>query len=43
VLERYRRRLRGIIKSAPSWMGEEILRASERIGEKLTAFWMRLF
>jgi hypothetical protein len=40
LLEAYRRRLRIIIEAAPSWMGEEILSASEGIGEKRAAVWM---
>lgn len=40
LLEAYRHRLREIIKAAPSWMGEEILSASEGIGEKRAAIWL---
>jgi hypothetical protein len=29
----YKRRLRAIVASAPAWVGEEILSASERIGD----------
>jgi len=30
----YKRRLRAIVKVAPAWVTEEILSASERIGDK---------
>jgi hypothetical protein len=36
----YRRRLRGIIGSAPSWVGEKILSAAEGIGDDSPAVWM---
>jgi hypothetical protein len=39
LLQAYRRRLRAIIVAAPSWMGEQILSASEGVGEK-EAVWM---
>jgi hypothetical protein len=34
-----KRRLRGIVKLAPAWITEEILSASERIGDDRTALW----
>ena len=40
LLQAYRRRLRRIIEAAPSWMGEEILSASQEIGEQRAAVWM---
>jgi hypothetical protein len=40
LLQAYRRRLRGIVAAAPEWVGEEILSASERIGEDRAAVWM---
>jgi hypothetical protein len=36
----YKRRLRGIVEAAPSWVTEEILSASERIGDRRAALWM---
>jgi len=36
----YRRRLRGLVEAAPSWVSEEILSASERIGDHRAAVWM---
>jgi hypothetical protein len=39
LLQAYRRRLRGIIEAAPSWMGEEILSASEGIDDP-AAIWL---
>ena len=36
----YKRRLRGIVEAAPTWVGEEILSASERIGDQRAALWM---
>ena len=36
----YKRRLRAIIAAAPAWVGEEILSASERIGDDRAAVWM---
>lgn len=35
LLRVYKRRLRGIVAVAPSWMSEEILSASQRIGKAL--------
>ena len=40
LLAAYRRRLRGIIGIAPTWMGERILGASERIDDRRMALWM---
>jgi hypothetical protein len=37
LLYAYRRRLRGIIELAPSWVAEEILSASQRIGDDRAA------
>ena len=36
----YKYRLRGLIKAAPAWVAEQILSASERIGEDRAAVWM---
>jgi len=36
----YKRRLQGVVTVAPSWMVEEILSASERIGDRRTVAWM---
>ncbi len=35
----YKRRLRGIVEVAPSWVTEEILSTSERIGSDRTVLW----
>ena len=40
LLDVYRRRLRGIVALAPSWMGEEILSASEGIDEHRPVHWI---
>jgi len=40
LLAVYKRRLRGIVKVALTWVTEEILSASERIGDKRAALWM---
>ena len=40
LLKAYRRRLRAIVGSAPTWMSEEILSASQRIGEDRPAVWL---
>ncbi|MFW6126337.1 MAG: hypothetical protein ACOC58_04450 [Chloroflexota bacterium] len=40
VLEANRHRLREIIKAAPSWMGEEILSASQVVGSSRAAVWL---
>ena len=34
LMAAYKRRLRAIVKVAPAWVGEEILSASEHIGDK---------
>jgi len=39
LLYAYKRRLRGIVKLAPTWVSEEILSASERIGDDRAALW----
>jgi len=36
----YKRRLRAIIAAAPAWVGEEILSASEHIGDDRAAVWL---
>ena len=36
----HRYRLRGLIQAAPAWVAEEILSASEHIGEDRAAVWM---
>jgi len=36
----YKRRLRAIVKVAPARVSEEILSASEHIGDKRMALWM---
>jgi hypothetical protein len=35
----YKRRLRAIVKTVPIWVTEEILSASERIGDDREAVW----
>ena len=40
LMAAYKRRLRAIVKDAPTWVGEEILSASERIGDKRAALWV---
>ena len=40
LLAVYRRRLRGIVEAAQAWAAEEILSASERIGDDRAALWM---
>ena len=40
LMAAYKRRLRAIVKVAPTWVSEEILSASERIGDKRAALWM---
>lgn len=37
LLPVYKRRLRGIVESAPGWVSEEILSASEHIGDDRAA------
>jgi hypothetical protein len=39
LLPAYKRRLRAIIGSAPAWMSEDILTASEHIEGERTAMW----
>jgi hypothetical protein len=39
LLQAYRRRLRAIVTSALAWVSEEILSASQRIGEDRPAIW----
>ena len=36
----YKRRLRAIVENAPSWASEEILSASEHIGDDRAVVWM---
>jgi len=36
----YKRRLRAIVKVALAWVSEEILSASERIGNQRAVLWM---
>ena len=40
LLKAYRRRLRALVVTAPSWLAEEILSASQRIGDDRPAVWM---
>jgi hypothetical protein len=40
LLQAYRRRLRGIVELAPTWLAEEILSASQRIGSDRAAVWL---
>jgi hypothetical protein len=40
LLAAYKRRLRAIVKVAPSWVTEEILSASEHIENDRPALWM---
>jgi hypothetical protein len=40
LLAAYKRRLRAVVAAAPSWVGEEILSASEAIGDKRPALWL---
>ena len=40
LLYLYKRRLRGIVAAAPDWVAEEILSASEHIGDDRAAVWM---
>ena len=40
LLAAYKRRLRAIMSAAPDWVGEQILSASERIGDDRPAVWM---
>jgi len=36
----YKRRLRGIVAAAPDWLAEEILSASEHIGDDRAVLWV---
>ena len=40
LLSACNRHLRAIVAAAPSWVGEEILSASEAIGDKRPALWL---
>jgi len=40
LLKAYRRRLRAMVGTAPAWVSEEILSASERIGDDRVVLWM---
>ncbi len=40
LLKAYRRRLRAMVATAPAWVSEEILSASERIGDGRAVLWM---
>jgi hypothetical protein len=40
LLQAYRPRLRAIVASAPTWISEEVLSASERIGQDRAAVWL---
>lgn len=40
LLQAYRRGLRAMVASAPAWMSEEILSASELIGDDTAVLWM---
>ena len=40
LLAAYKRRLRSIVEVAPDWVSEEILSASERIGDDRAVLWM---
>jgi len=40
LLKAYRRRLRAMVATAPAWVSEEILSASERIGDDRVVLWM---
>jgi hypothetical protein len=35
----YKRRLRGVVAVAPAWMVEEILSASEHVGDDRAVLW----
>jgi hypothetical protein len=39
LLAAYERWLRAIVEAAPAWVSEEILSASERIGDKRAVLW----
>ena len=40
LLAAYKRRLRGIVEIAPSWVAEQILSASQHVGDDRAAVWM---
>jgi hypothetical protein len=40
LLQAYRCRLRAIIPEAPGWLAEDILSASQRIGDDRRAVWL---
>ena len=40
LLQSYRRRLRAIVASAPTWVSEEILSASQEIDDQRPAVWL---
>ena len=40
LLYAYKRRLRRVVEAAPAWMVEEILSASEHIGDDRAVLWM---
>ena len=40
LLAAYKRRLWAIVEAAPDWVAEEILSASERIGDDRAVLWM---
>ena len=40
LLYLYKRRLRGIVEAAPDWVAEEILSASEHIGDDRAVLWI---
>jgi hypothetical protein len=40
LLYAYRRRLRGVVEAVPAWMAEEILSASEHVGDDRTVLWL---
>ena len=40
LMAAYKRRLRAIVEAVPEWVAEEILSASERIGDRRAALWL---
>ena len=40
LMAAYKRRLRGIVAAAPTWVSEEILSASEHIGDDRVVLWI---
>jgi hypothetical protein len=40
LMAAYKRRLRAIVKVVPTWVSEEILSASEHIGDDRAVLWM---